>query len=55
MVERITKPDAEPSELFLALTLLLTHQPHFYTPAVLDKLQATNPLTEQGNRAAKQS
>src|SRR6266853_187457 len=34
MVERITKPDAEPSELYRSLTLYGTHQPHFYTPAV---------------------
>jgi Protein of unknown function (DUF3800) len=55
MVERITRPDAEPSELFLALTLYGTHQPHFYTPAVLDELQASNPLKGQDDNAAKQS
>lgn len=55
MVEKITKPDAEPSELFLALTLHGTHQPQFYTPAVLDKLQATNPLKREDGSAAKQS
>jgi hypothetical protein len=55
MVERITKPDAEASELFLDLTLHGTHQPNFYTPAVLDKLQASNPLKGQDDNAAKQS
>jgi len=32
MVERIAKPDAEPSELYLALTTYLIHQPSFYGP-----------------------
>jgi hypothetical protein len=55
MVERISKPDVEPSELYSSLTLLGTHQPHFYTPAVLDRLQASNPLKGQDDNAAKQS
>ncbi len=55
MVERITRPDAEPSELFLDLTLNGTHQPQFYTPAVLDKLQTSNPLKGQDDNAAELS
>jgi hypothetical protein len=53
MVERITKPDAT-SDLYDDLTFLRTHQPHFYTPSVLDDLAATNPLKEQ-NANGKQS
>lgn len=39
MVERITNPAAEPSDLYLSLTLLLTHQPKLYTPEILDELE----------------
>jgi hypothetical protein len=54
MVDRANKPDDSPSKMYLALTLHLTHQPHFYTPAILDSLQASNPLKEKGENA-KQS
>jgi hypothetical protein len=40
MVEKLKNSKAEPSELFQSLTLLLTHQPHLYTPEVLDKMHA---------------
>ncbi len=45
MVERISKPDTEPSKLYEDLTLFGTHHPHFYTPAVLDELKValSNP------------
>jgi len=45
MVERMTNPDAT-SNLYDNLTLMRTHQPRFYTPTVLDELQAINPLKE---------
>ncbi len=48
MVERITNPDYT-SELYDNLTFMRTHQPHFYTPKVLDELAATNPLKGQAN------
>jgi hypothetical protein len=43
MVERTRNPNAT-SDLYDDLTFLRTHQPHFYTPAVLDGLAETNPM-----------
>ena len=45
MVERLSNPDAT-SDLFDHLTFMRTHQPKFFTPAILDLLQSTNPVTE---------
>lgn len=47
MVKKHKEPDAEASELFLALTLYGIHQPRFFTPEILDELQVNNPLKKR--------
>jgi Protein of unknown function (DUF3800) len=46
MVENITNPNAT-SELYDDLTFKRLHQPKFFTPKILDEMQATNPVTEE--------
>jgi hypothetical protein len=50
MVERLNNPDAT-SDLYDDLTFHGVHQPQFYNAAILDELQATNPLKGQNNAA----
>jgi len=45
MVERKKDPKTPMSELYQALTLYGTHQPHLYTAEVLDALRAEMPRT----------
>lgn len=50
MVEKIRDPNFPASEMYLALTLFLQHQPHFYTPAILDQLaDKTNEVIKKNN------
>jgi hypothetical protein len=53
MIERTKNPDYEPTELYLALTFFLHHQPKLYTPAILDELaQRTNEALKANNESS---